>query len=137
MYHLKFIVMKTFKVHFNLMKAILLSMIFTGSIFLVSCNDIVGSDSNLTLNLIQPIYNPPADSIYAFPVKPGMEIWSDFESHAEKVDACQIPDQKLQNLTTAGLIKACLDYPLLLDFSAYDNLQDGFNAVVSNFNGFQ
>jgi hypothetical protein len=72
---------------------------------------------------------------YDFPVKPGTPAWKAFHTHAEKINACQIPDSILQHLSTKALITTCLNYPLNIDMFCYDDFQIGFQAVSSNFNG--
>jgi hypothetical protein len=74
---------------------------------------------------------------YKFPIRPGMETWKEFKSGQKMIDACQIPAITLQSMSTAGLVRTCLDYPLLSTIFAYNDLQSGFNALKQNFNGFQ
>lgn len=77
------------------------------------------------------------DSVYLYPIKPGSTVWESYDTQEEKLNACQLPVDFLKNLPINGLIKTVLDYPLLLDLFAYDNLQDGFDVILGNFNGFQ
>lgn len=79
-------------------------------------------------------HNPKTDA-YNFPVKPGTAQWKAFSSHIDMVEACQIPDSILHNMSTAGLVETVLNYPLSIDMHAYDNLQIGFDAVSAQFNG--
>lgn len=53
------------------------------------------------------------------------------------VDACQVPENVLQSMNTAALVQTCLNYPLLSQLSAYNNLQTGIGAVIAGFNGFK
>lgn len=71
-----------------------------------------------------------------FPVKPGSEEWKTFQSGAEMVKACQIPEHILAKLQTAELIKICLNYPLWMDIFVFNLLSDGFRSYETNFNGF-
>lgn len=72
-----------------------------------------------------------------FPVKPGSEEWKSLKNNSEKVYACQIPKNVLPNLKTPALLKVCLNYPLLPDIFAFNNIKDDFNKFENDFNGFR
>jgi hypothetical protein len=74
---------------------------------------------------------------YKFPVVPGTAQWTAFKTHDEMLQACQLPADYLKNSSTAALAQTCLDYPLFNDFLAYNSFQQGVDAVVAKFNGFQ
>ena len=90
--------------------------------------------------VLSPIFilsqNSSSDA-YEFPIKPGTEEWKNLHSYGEKLDALQIPDSILSKISTKGLIITCLNYPALGNMLAYNNMMDGFERVVSSFNGFQ
>ncbi len=73
--------------------------------------------------------------VYEFPIKPGTKKWNETKSNAAKKSALQIPDEKIKNISTAGLIKTALDYPFFMEIMFYDNFQKGFEQVANNFNG--
>lgn len=77
------------------------------------------------------------NKIYNYPVKPGTSEWKLLKSHSRKVDVCQIPENVLKKMSTQELIETCIEYPLLGDMFAYDNLNRGFKRVFSGFNGLQ
>ena len=60
-----------------------------------------------------------------------------FETHQQKIDACRIPDNLLPLLSTEELVEICMEYPLLIDAYAYNNIVEGMQQVTSRFNGFQ
>jgi hypothetical protein len=72
---------------------------------------------------------------YTFPVTPGTEAWQAFTTHEEMVMATQIPANVLDGMTTESLIETVLNYPLFSDTLAYNSIQQGFDAVATNFNG--
>ncbi len=74
---------------------------------------------------------------YDFPIKPGMEEWENLQSGEKRINACQIPNDVISSLDTQALIRTCLDYPLLPQIMAANNLQDGFQRLAAIFNGFQ
>lgn len=74
---------------------------------------------------------------WTYPVMPGTEQWKAFQSHQEMVDACQIPKNVLKTISTEKLLQLCLDYPLLFDIYAFNQISNGFNSFYSSFNGIQ
>jgi hypothetical protein len=72
-----------------------------------------------------------------FPVKPGSEKWKSLKSHTEMVEICQIPDNLIHSLSTKDLIDVCLNYPLFFSLTAFNNMQEGFEQVSTEFNGFK
>jgi hypothetical protein len=78
-----------------------------------------------------------AKDAYVFPVRPGMPEWAKFESGTEMAEACQIPEDILKTISTAGLVETCLNYPFLGDITATDTYQQGIEGVTMTFNGLQ
>lgn len=78
-----------------------------------------------------------ADDSYRFPVRGGMEEWKAFTSHVQMLEACMVPPDVLAAMSTEGLIKTCMDYPLKNDLGNYNDFQKGFECVASGFNGLQ
>ncbi len=89
----------------------------------------------LLLILLYPIFI--FGQTWDYPIKPGMEEWKRLNSHQEMVDICQIPDNVISKIPTENLVELCLNYPLFFTMKAFNNLQDGFNQVSTEFNGFQ
>lgn len=76
------------------------------------------------------------DQVWDYPIKPASEKWKDLKNNKQKVDACQIPESVLLQMTTKDLIEASLNYPLLRDIMVFNFLQDGINKLKENFDGF-
>jgi hypothetical protein len=74
--------------------------------------------------------------VWDYPIKPGTEEWATFKSGQEMIEACQIPENVLENLSTSDLAYLCLNYPLLGDMLFFDNYQEGFEKMSASFNGF-
>lgn len=72
-----------------------------------------------------------------YPVKPGSEKWKALKSHYEMVTICQIPENIIHSLSTDDLITICLDYPLFFTLTAFTNMQEGYEQVSTEFNGFK
>jgi len=72
-----------------------------------------------------------------YPVKPGSEKWRTYKTGQEMVEACQIPDDVLNKLSTQELVKIILDYPLLFDYMASNDERKGISFMIENFNGLK
>lgn len=72
-----------------------------------------------------------------YPVKPGTPEWAAFTTGQQMVDACQIPQEILEILTTQELVQICLDYPLFLNYRAFNDERVGIEILIENFNGLQ
>ncbi len=75
--------------------------------------------------------------VYNFPVKPGTNEWRQFQTHDEMIRHCQIPDSIISSMSTKDLLESYLNYPLIMDMFAYDNLKDGFDKTNNTLNCFQ
>lgn len=63
--------------------------------------------------------------------------WKSYSSMEQMLDACQIPETILKDLSTEELIRICLSHPLAFTYTAYNNEMTGAVVVFENFNGFQ
>ena len=75
------------------------------------------------------------NTTWSYPVKPGSAEWAAFQSHDEMLAACQIPADVLKSVTTEDLVEICMDYPLIFDAYAYDNLPEGIEKLSAEFYG--
>lgn len=78
----------------------------------------------------------PTDS-YRYPVNPGTAAWAALPNHAAMERVTQLPEKTLARMSTDRLAGAVLDYPLLMDAIAFNDVQQGFEIVASRFNGLQ
>lgn len=76
----------------------------------------------------------PSDA-YDYPIKPGTSEWNKLNSFNEIINACQIPEDILKNMSTRGLVETVVNYPFGALYSSSNNPQDGVNRAVSHFNG--
>lgn len=72
-----------------------------------------------------------------FPITSGSKEWNLFKTHEEMLNACTIPQNILDELSTKDLVDLVLNYPLLSDFYYYDTYEQGLYYLVSNFNGLR
>jgi len=75
------------------------------------------------------------DKPYDFPVKPGTKQWAELTTSKQMDEVCVIPDYLLDAISTKALLITCLNYPRILDFFLFDNMQSGFNICSNRFNG--
>jgi hypothetical protein len=72
-----------------------------------------------------------------YPVKPGTEEWASFTTGQQMVDACQVPNEILEELSTRELIEICMNYPMLFIYTASNDERAGISYMVENFTGFK
>ena len=72
-----------------------------------------------------------------YPIKPGTEEWKKFNSHDDMVEACRIPETICNSISTAELTELCMQYPLLYNAFAFNNLNDGLDKPYGDFNGIR
>ncbi len=78
-----------------------------------------------------------ATTAWDYLVKLGGKKWESLKSHKEMVEICQIPEDIIHKLSTKNLAVICLDYPLFFTLTAFNNMQDGFEHIKKDFNGFR
>ncbi len=73
---------------------------------------------------------------YDFPVTPDDDGWKEFTTKQEMLDVCQIPQNKLENMTTEALLETVLNYPLIGTYTAFNSIEDACAVMSDDFNGF-
>lgn len=73
---------------------------------------------------------------WEYPVKPGTNEWNNLTTYSEKINAYNIPVDIIKEISTAELVKTCLNYPELRLIFTRNDIQSGFDYVRSKFNGF-
>ena len=73
--------------------------------------------------------------VWDFPVKPGSVEWASFTTGQQMRDACQIPPNILEALSTRDLVEICLNYPMWLDYTASNDERTGISYMIKRFNG--
>ena len=98
---------------------------------------IVLSMVTCAVNAQLPWELPVKPGAWDYPVKPGMEEWKQFKTYEEMVRACQVPEEVLSSLSTEDLTDLCLRYPLLWNFTAFENTNVGLDQLFSEFHGIR
>jgi len=73
--------------------------------------------------------NAQAEKMWDYPIKPGTKEWLKLEDNDSKVKACQIPEKILATISTNDLFKLVLDYPLIYDIYAFNEINDGISNI--------
>ncbi len=81
-------------------------------------------------------YVAPADA-YHYPVLPGTPEWLALGTTEARWQACQIPDNVLNTISTDGLVQGWLDMPLNNEVFSANSLQRAMEFYIGNFSGLR
>ncbi len=85
------------------------------------------------INIINCMNLEPPEDSYNYPVLPGMEAWKDFKSTAEMVEACQVPMDTLNRMSTDAIFQALWEYPFFYEIVVRSGYyQQDFETVFGN-----
>ena len=71
-----------------------------------------------------------------YPIKAGTEEWAALKTWNERYDACQIPLEVLNTMSTKELVRACLNYPAYLTYTMFfKDEREGISFLIKRFNG--
>lgn len=76
------------------------------------------------------------DEPYEFPITQYDDQWKEFETKAEALSVCQIPEEILNKMTTEALLETVLNYPFIIDYIAFNDYKDAADNMMRDFNGF-
>lgn len=92
---------------------------------------LVGLMCSVGLNTVNAQQNENKDvSIYS--VQPGTEEWAKLGTVQNKMEACQISESILTNMTDTELIQAVWEYPFLCEVFLYNDYATGVQSVYKN-----
>lgn len=74
--------------------------------------------------------NTSIDS-YEYPITPGTTEWEELGTFSRRLDACRIPQETLDAMSTDALVTAVVNFPFLLNLMVYDSVSDGFDCLLS------
>lgn len=84
---------------------------------------------------VTPVYaaNDLINEPYEYPVMPGTSEWAEFQSFSEMIEACQIPDSKVQSMTTEALVQSILNHPLWGIYFSYEpnSVYDIYKGMIN------
>lgn len=71
---------------------------------------------------------------YEYPVVPGTDEWLGLKTHKEMLEAVQVPEELLKQMSTEEVVTTVLENPLLCEMYAYNNFAGGYDALRKNLN---
>lgn len=98
-----------------------------------ACEDNDSTNGLSTRNTTHYTINEP----YDYPIKPGTPEWADLKSGQEMYDVCQLPEDILKNISTEALVQTCLNFPLALDYTAFNDERAAIISMIERFNGLK
>jgi hypothetical protein len=75
-----------------------------------------------------------------YPIKPGSKEWDEREDRGNFMAGLRImniPSDTLKSINTDHLVKVCLHYPFWPQVFSRNSLQEGYDFLKNNFNGFR
>lgn len=94
--------------------------------------------SILFLVLLIPVlsFAQKQEFIWDFPVNPETEEWQTLKNYNDRLNAYNIPEDILEEMSTDELVKTCLAYPEFRLIMTRNSIQEGYSYIKSIFNGF-
>lgn len=99
---------------------ILCFLLLAGAAFWVKPEDLGDSGK------IEVEYPYEVDGAWEYPVQPGTTEWVELESTGKRKEACQVPQEALDAMTTEALLETALNYPFCSDMLCFDRTEDGY-----------
>ncbi len=79
------------------------------------------------------LYSEP----YEYPVRPGMDEWKKYGTLQQMIDASQVPEDIVDNMSTYALAKTVIEYPLVVNTLSYETPKEGIEEVSKYFYGLK
>lgn len=83
-----------------------------------------------------PSYPRPTDT-YKYPIRPGTSEWANLHSGDEMLQACQIPNDLLKQMSTQGLVQTWLDMPLNNEITMANSPEKAMIFFIEKFSGLK
>ncbi len=80
---------------------------------------------------------PKAVDSWVYPVVPGTPEWEAIPTVEERLEACQIPQERLGAMSTEALIESWLDFPFNYDIFTHNNYHYIIGFYFEHFNGLR
>jgi len=109
-------------------------LIIFGFIILWSCKK--DEIEDITLPECECIIETATDT-YNYPIRPGSSEWESFTSSEQMVEATQVPNTILENMSTIGVYETCTENPLGFDLYLVDSPQNFYDISVNIFNSWK
>ena len=74
---------------------------------------------------------------YKYPILPGTKEWNEYDSTMKRVEACKVPMEILEEMSTEALVETIVTYPYFTNVTAWDTLEMGVEALNEQFGGIK
>jgi hypothetical protein len=88
------------------------------------------------LSICDSLLSQNVNLAYSFPVRPGQDKWNNLKTEAQRIEALQVPDSILINMSDESYVETLINFPLYGYFTAFDNNKIGFDVMLTRFNIF-
>ena len=84
-----------------------------------------------TAHFIMTAYSKSTDSAdaalhYDYPIVPGTQEWENLSTHEDMLNAVQVPEALLKEMSTEEVVTTVLENPMIIDIYAYETVGDGY-----------
>ena len=69
---------------------------------------------------------------YEYPITPDSPQWRNFTQTSQMIEACQVPEDIVENMTTEALLETVLDYPLMVNVLVQNTPEIGYKFLLEN-----
>ena len=74
---------------------------------------------------------------YEYPITPDSPQWRNFTQTSQMIEACQVPEDIVENMTTEALLETVLDYPLMVNVLVQNTPEIGYKFLLENNAAFR
>jgi hypothetical protein len=78
-----------------------------------------------------------SEKAWDYPIKPGSKEWLAKSDFLDRLGLLNIPDDTIKSIGTDRLMNICLEYPYFGLIFTRNSLQQGYEFIKNNFNGFR
>jgi hypothetical protein len=103
----------------------------------ISSITLIGCEREVEINPSSCLPYPIPSDLWIYPVIPGTLEWEAIPTVEKRFEACQIPEELLENMTTEALIQSWVDFPFKFNIFGSSNFHSGMQFLIQNFNGLK
>lgn len=80
---------------------------------------------------------PKASDAWIYPVVPGTPEWIAIPTPLERLEACQIPEDRVKIMSSAALVQSWCDLPFNMDIYSSNDYQRPMEYYIAHFSGLR
>ena len=70
---------------------------------------------------------------YEYPIEPGTAEWATLQTNVDKINACRVPDELIEKMSTDALLETYLTHPMATNIFAFNTYDDGVNTLKDGY----